>query len=43
VLAEMPKPPAYFSYNASINKFEPFFYENVQKRVHEELTPERVF
>lgn len=27
VLADMPKPPAYFGYNAKLNKFEPFFYE----------------
>ena len=27
VLEDMPNPPAYFGYNAGLNKFEPFFYE----------------
>lgn len=27
----MPSPPKYFGYNASINKFEPFDYENAHK------------
>lgn len=42
VLEEMPSPPQYFGYNANINKFEPFFHETAAKKVHEDLTPERV-
>lgn len=39
----MPKPPAYFGYNAKLNKFEPFFYEEAAKKVHKELSPEEVY
>ena len=34
VTNELPKPPQYFGYNARINKFEPFFYESVEKKSH---------
>lgn len=34
ILDEMPSPPQYFGYNASINKFLPFSYEDAAKKVH---------
>ena len=39
----MPNPPAYFGYNASLNKFEPFFYEKAEKKTHQHLSPEQVY
>ena len=33
VLQDMPKPPAYFGYNAKLNKLEPFFFEEAAKNV----------
>lgn len=43
VLADMPKPPAYFGYNAKLNKMEPFFHEEAAKKVFEELNPSQVY
>lgn len=43
VLQDMPKPPSYFGYNAKLNKFEPFFYEEAASKVFENLTAEQVY
>jgi hydroxyacylglutathione hydrolase len=43
VLADMPKPPAYFGYNANLNKMEPFFFEEASKKVYEELNLQQVY
>lgn len=42
VLESMPKPPAYFGYNANINKNSPFSYEEAAKTAFTELTAEQV-
>ena len=43
VLEDMPNPPAYFGYNAGLNKFEPFFFEKAEKSVHKHLSAEEVY
>ena len=40
ILAEMPNPPQYFGHDAGINKYHPFDYEEVQKFVSNNLSPE---
>ena len=39
----MPSAPSYFGYNANINKFEPFLYEEAAKKWHHHLTPDQVY
>lgn len=36
----MPNPPQYFGHDAGINKYHPFDYEEVQKFVSNNLSPE---
>ena len=43
VLEDMPNPPSYFGYNASLNKFEPFFYEKAENSAHKHLSIEEVY
>lgn len=38
VLKEMPSPPQYFGYNAGINKFKPFDYDEAQEKALRKLT-----
>lgn len=34
----MPKPPDYFGYNAGINKFEPFNYDEAHSKTMTDLS-----
>lgn len=34
----MPNPPQYFGYNAGVNKFKPFDYEEAQTKVLKKLS-----
>lgn len=38
----MPNPPSYFGYNAKLNKFEPFFYEDAAKTGQKQLSIDQV-
>lgn len=38
----MPNPPSYFGYNAKLNKFEPFFYEEAAKTGQNHLSIDEV-
>ena len=42
ILEGMPNPPQYFGYDANINKFNPFDYDEVQKIVMNKLSSEEV-
>ena len=43
ILAGMPIPPQYFGYDANINKFNPFSFEETYAEVNKQLTPENVY
>jgi hypothetical protein len=38
----MPTPPAYFSYNATLNKFDKFDYEEAFKKTNTKLSIDEV-